>query len=578
MPLNINKMKAPNDIRPTWRGGVLQIHITRSCDLACTACTQGSNLAGKPTIMSLENFELACASLKGYNGVVGIFGGNPTLHPRFPDVLRILSQYISFEQRGLWSNNLRQHGKICRETFNPSISNINVHGNALVYADMIRDWPELANYKGTNLKGLEDSRHSPPYVAMKDMEDLSNDDMYRLIESCDVNQLWSSMICQFRGEVRGFFCELAGAQSMLHEHDKSYPDTGVPCVDGWWRAPMESFAEQVQKHCFECGVPLRGSGDLAIGGKIEYVSKTHEAVYKLKRPGSREIRLVKNTKELNGSVTRATDYIENGVRIMSDAKVMVGIPTVEMARRADFYDYLNTLRIPVGSMRCSPHAQSPARGRNLIIEQALVNDCTHVFFLDDDVLAPNDAVEKLLAHDKDIVSGLYPMRSYPHKPIAFDEFFYDAQHKWVTMSDDVPEGLVPIKNCGLGCVLIKIEVFKKMQPSVTTALGPKWVTMGTLHGDEWDDDIAFFLRCRDLGYEMWLDTSVQAGHVCTVALRIKKHNGKWYTEYDSSGAGHALVPQHIPSDEEKALTDKVVREGYEKIHGKPYDGLRLVPA
>src|SRR5262245_40683977 len=129
MPLNLSKMKAPNDARPTWRGGVLQIHITRACDLACTACTQGSNLGGKPTIMTLENFERACESLRGYNGVVGIFGGNPTLHPKFKAICEILTRIIPYEQRGLWSNNLREHGGLCRRTFNPSVSNLNVHAD-----------------------------------------------------------------------------------------------------------------------------------------------------------------------------------------------------------------------------------------------------------------------------------------------------------------------------------------------------------------------------------------------------------------------------------------------------------------
>src|SRR5690242_2039949 len=58
-------MKSPRDIRPVWRGGVLQIWVTRACDLACTHCTQGSNLAGKPGMMTPDQFEEACKSLVG---------------------------------------------------------------------------------------------------------------------------------------------------------------------------------------------------------------------------------------------------------------------------------------------------------------------------------------------------------------------------------------------------------------------------------------------------------------------------------------------------------------------------------
>jgi hypothetical protein len=52
MSFEFSLMKAPGDTRPTWRNGVIQIHVTRTCDLSCSHCTQGSNFGGKPTIMT----------------------------------------------------------------------------------------------------------------------------------------------------------------------------------------------------------------------------------------------------------------------------------------------------------------------------------------------------------------------------------------------------------------------------------------------------------------------------------------------------------------------------------------------
>jgi hypothetical protein len=309
-------MKAPGDLRPTWRGGIIQIHITRACDLSCTACTQGSNLGGRPTMMTTENFELAVRSLVGYTGVVGIFGGNPTMHPKFGEFCEILVRHIPFENRGLWSNNLNGYGKLCRQVFNPSVSNLNVHTNTTRFEEMKRDWPEC------NPIGLQDSRHSPPFVAMKDIEDLNDKERWELINHCDVNQYWSAMVCQFRGELRAFFCELAGAQSMLHEHDKDYPDTGLWMLKDWWKKPIESFDKQIKKHCFECGIPLKGLGDLAVNGTKEFVSKTHLPIYKLKKSG-KELVVVSRLEHLGGSVNRATDYIQNGI----PAKQLIYFPT-----------------------------------------------------------------------------------------------------------------------------------------------------------------------------------------------------------------------------------------------------------
>lgn len=303
-------MRMPWEWRPTWMGGALQVHITRACDLACFGCTQGSNLAGKPVVMSLEHFERAVQTLVDYPGVVGIFGGNPCVHPYFEEICEILSKYIEFEHRGLWSNNLMGYGAICRKTFNPAYSNLNVHTSREAFEEIRRDWPEAFP------KGLADSRHSPPFVAIKDMEDISEEDMWRMIQTCDINKYWSAMVCVFRNQLRGYFCELAGAQSMLHENEKDYPDTGVEITHDWWKPNVNYFSSQISKHCPDCGIPLRGFGSLAIGGKVEQVSKTHVDIYKMKRPG-RTIEIVTSTKQLGGKVPRTTDYCENGLLRMA---------------------------------------------------------------------------------------------------------------------------------------------------------------------------------------------------------------------------------------------------------------------
>jgi hypothetical protein len=304
-------MLAPGDKRPTWLNGVIQIHITRACDLSCTGCTQGSNLAGRPVVITLENFEAAVQTLANYYGVVGIFGGNPTMHPRFKDICWIASRYIPKERLGLWSNNLNGYGELCRRTFNPSYSNLNVHCSHDAFTEMVRDWPECTP------KGLKDSRHSPPFIALDDMDDLTESQKWELIENCDINKYWSAMICQFRGQLRAFFCELAGAQSMLHQDDPMYPDTGIYVNYNWWKLPVDFFQDQIKQHCFKCGIPLRAAGDLAVAGNTEFVSQTHADIFKLKRPANKVIKLIRNVSEIKGFVNKATDYCENGMTQVS---------------------------------------------------------------------------------------------------------------------------------------------------------------------------------------------------------------------------------------------------------------------
>ncbi len=294
----------------------MQILLTRACTLACYGCTQGSNLSGKPTFMPLEMFEQAVMSLKTYPWLVALFGGQPTLHPKFPEICSILASHVPIERRGLWTNALNGHGDVCRKTFLPHNCNLNLHLSKNAHEEFAKDWPEAKPF------GLaEDCRHSPPFAAIQDLVP-DEGERWEKIAACPINRHWSAILIQFRGQLRGFFCELAGAQAHLHEDELDYPDLGCRVVDAasnvdvkWWQHSMTYYAEQVRYHCHACGVPLQGYGELsqAPNGK-EQVTVTHANVYKPKRAG-REVELVTSLEQLG------VDRLTNMTRYMENAKV-----------------------------------------------------------------------------------------------------------------------------------------------------------------------------------------------------------------------------------------------------------------
>lgn len=220
---------------------------------------------------------------------------------------------------------------------------------------------------------------------------------------------------------------------------------------------------------------------------------------------------------------------------MVDSKVLIGVVTGEYARRADFYDYYNLLEKPAGCVVLFCHDRSPAHGRNLIIEQALLNDCTHVLFIDDDMAFDADSLNKLIADDKDIVSGLYLGRAYPHQPLIFDYADEEGRCLYSYLEPDTPH-LKKIVAAGFGFCLIKTSVFKRMEKP--------WVRLGELQSDEWCDDLGFFNRARLSGIDdIWCDTSVRCGHIGTVIVWPKFENGQWLTGYDTGGKGMLSTPQ-----------------------------------
>lgn len=209
-------------------------------------------------------------------------------------------------------------------------------------------------------------------------------------------------------------------------------------------------------------------------------------------------------------------------------KVMIGVITAEYARKADFYDHFNQLVKPEGSLITFAHGQSPARNRNIIIRQALEMDCSHVLFVDDDVIIPPDGLTKLLAHDKDIVSGLYLMRNHPHYPIAFDFASVDGLCNHLVLDKYKGQNLIQIVAAGLGCCLIHTDVFRGMQAP--------WIRMGELESDMWCDDLGFFKRVREAGFDIFLDTTVLVGHQAAVVIwPIKSEDGTLKIGYDTAG-------------------------------------------
>ena len=223
-----------------------------------------------------------------------------------------------------------------------------------------------------------------------------------------------------------------------------------------------------------------------------------------------------------------------------EKKILVALITGEYVRRAEFLPSFIGLMRPEGSVTSTVHGQSPANGRNVIIQQALDNNCTHIFFMDDDMVFPPDTLIKLIAHEKDIVSALYLGRGFPHRPVFFDAACDNGYCKYYSLTSE-SKGLVKGVNCGLGAVLISTEVFKKLERP--------WVRLGEIEKDGWCDDVVFFNRCREVGYDIYCDLDSPVGHLGNMVIWPEVHDGEWMTNYKQHN-GNVLMKQNIPTSQE----------------------------
>lgn len=139
--------------------------------------------------------------------------------------------------------------------------------------------------------------------------------------------------------------------------------------------------------------------------------------------------------------------------------------------------------------------------RNRLVEDALREKTDWTLWIDSDVIPPPNVYEQLRSHNKDIVSGLYFQVTPPFLPIA--HLWYAAENKsdFIRPQDLKLGQTYPIYSAGMGCVLVKTEVFKRMEipwfdhkPNVVS------------------EDVYFYQKAKELGYQSYLDTNVLAEH------------------------------------------------------------------
>lgn len=245
-------MLAPIDKLQAGRNQIIQIVITTACDRECSNCTQLLAWRTDYKFMTLECAREAFESLKDWPGIVALFGGNPCVHPQFPEICRIMSEIIKPEQRGLWSNNLFKHGHVAKETFGRArMNNLNAHGDPEAFRNM-------SQWFGNRVipeSGTKQSMHAPILIDPKDFG-VTAEEWVRLREGCDINQDWSGAIVQRSGKPYAYFCEVAAALDGIRGEN-----SGVPAIPGWWRQRMPTFEHQVKNCCDRgCGYPLRAKG------------------------------------------------------------------------------------------------------------------------------------------------------------------------------------------------------------------------------------------------------------------------------------------------------------------------------
>jgi hypothetical protein len=134
--------------------------------------------------------------------------------------------------------------------------------------------------------------------------------------------------------------------------------------------------------------------------------------------------------------------------------------------------------------------------REKLIEESKAINSDYVLWLDSDMVFPSTAALRLLEHDKDIVGCNYLKRTKPLKPVAYKNIGDWDSYLPLTVQDE----LVKVEGVGMGCILMKTEIFKQIQK-------PYFEFTYNEKSDDWlGEDFNLLTKFRNIGYEVYIDT------------------------------------------------------------------------
>jgi SAM-dependent methyltransferase len=185
------------------------------------------------------------------------------------------------------------------------------------------------------------------------------------------------------------------------------------------------------------------------------------------------------------------------------------------------------------------------RARNVIVDGAVETNADYLLMLDDDMIidinrnqgpagAGYDFLPRLLAHDKDIIGALYYQRAGECRPVLMKEVGSGGYR--FLRDDEITGGLQQVDVAGGGCLLVKMRVFDKVKPPY---FEPEF-KFGT--------DIQLCRKAKDLGFEIWADTSIELGHVRDERVIVTSKNRHQFVGDRMTGEGRRYIQTEVFDD------------------------------
>jgi hypothetical protein len=155
-------------------------------------------------------------------------------------------------------------------------------------------------------------------------------------------------------------------------------------------------------------------------------------------------------------------------------------------------------RVGIETVLINPRSALIATGRQMGVEAALLRGCSHIWWLDSDMVFPPAALGVLFRTEEDVVGATYVRRQSPptltHRELNGAEPF-------------VGKGVREVETLPSGCLLVAARVYGDLEKP--------YYRCSYEDGREVGEDVNFCRAVRATGRSIWLDAdlSQDIGHV-----------------------------------------------------------------
>ena len=213
------------------------------------------------------------------------------------------------------------------------------------------------------------------------------------------------------------------------------------------------------------------------------------------------------------------------------------------------------------------------RARNTLTAKFLQNkDSTHLMFIDADIGWEPWHLLVLLNRDVDIIGGLYPMKSIPIKWCV--NGFEGAE--------EGPDGLQEVTKTGTGFLLIKRQVFEKLNkhpavkpfnndiglPAELNKDMKTYFDTAVRENRYYSEDWMFCENWRDIGGKVWVDKRVLLRHVGTYVFDQGAQDKAYQDLHAIAMANKANSGQAVAAPVDTVSTEPVQAKTLARSKGK----------